>query len=277
MPAAGSEEDALSPDDIVPGDLFVPVDEDYLGKTIMCRTQDGTLHEIPVDEVLHTTNPSGSDSEDDYFGGMTKKDAAEQWRATVKQHLEEGSPITENDKMRHRLEYRAYRRELRRSHRGKHICAAHGEDPRIVCGKQGVQCPDCTNYYCRKHAKHHVKGRCPASEAYQSGSTLSEAIVAGIGQNVQFSKALQRMRKQKHRQHQEERPAGFELGGDRLRRLCIYCSLPASSNAFLRCCPCRQKGIRYCSKRCQIAHWPTHRKECGAARSRTSSSRASVE
>ena len=42
------------------------------------------------------------------------------------------------------------------------------------------------------------------------------------------------------------------------------CSLCAKKIGIKRCAACpRDNGIRYCSRRCQLAHWPQHKAVCG--------------
>ena len=43
---------------------------------------------------------------------------------------------------------------------------------------------------------------------------------------------------------------------------CIFCSRlsQADGESLMRCSGC--KSVDYCSKQCQTAHWPNHKKEC---------------
>ena len=46
-------------------------------------------------------------------------------------------------------------------------------------------------------------------------------------------------------------------------RICAACDKPLAKS--YKCSRCREAGIhaRYCSKQCQVAHWPVHRAVCG--------------
>ena len=55
----------------------------------------------------------------------------------------------------------------------------------------------------------------------------------------------------------------YSLAGERLGRVCAGCALVSDA---LRQCACRA-GVYYCTRACQVAHWPEHRRDCdrGAA------------
>ena len=50
----------------------------------------------------------------------------------------------------------------------------------------------------------------------------------------------------------------YSLAGERLDRVCAGCGIVSIG---LRGCACRA-GVYYCSRECQVAHWPEHRRHC---------------
>ena len=44
---------------------------------------------------------------------------------------------------------------------------------------------------------------------------------------------------------------------------CTHCNLPAPKNGSLQQCS-KCKKTQYCNKKCQLAHWPTHKSSCTA-------------
>ena len=50
----------------------------------------------------------------------------------------------------------------------------------------------------------------------------------------------------------------YSLAGERLGRVCAGCALVSDA---LRQCACRA-GVYYCTRACQVAHWPEHRRDC---------------
>ena len=53
----------------------------------------------------------------------------------------------------------------------------------------------------------------------------------------------------------------YSLAGERLGRVCAGCALVSDA---LRQCACRA-GVYYCTRACQVAHWPEHRRDCDRA------------
>ena len=53
----------------------------------------------------------------------------------------------------------------------------------------------------------------------------------------------------------------YSLAGERLDRVCAGCGIVSIG---LRGCACRA-GVYYCSRECQVAHWPEHRRHCDRA------------
>lgn len=43
-------------------------------------------------------------------------------------------------------------------------------------------------------------------------------------------------------------------------RACNMCRKEGTKNEMMRCARCKQ--VRYCSKKCQLAHWPIHKRGC---------------
>ena len=129
------------------------------------------MRRFGVEEVRETTNPSGTDSEDDAFGLTPREDALELWEAfRSKYQLGERTP-TPIELFLYKMQYREHRRQLRQQFRLGKRCAHHEGDPRRNCGTKGKVCK-CRNYFCPTHMGRHRREQCPASEHFQMGASL---------------------------------------------------------------------------------------------------------